>query len=182
MIEELLKKEKHTNMDPYVNVAKNALEAFVREGKIIDVPDDLPAEMIRDSAGTFVSIKKDGELRGCIGTISPTMPNIALEIIQNAISSGTQDPRFDEVNESELNSLTYSVDVLKDPEPVNSMEELDAARYGVIVRSGRRSGLLLPNLEGVDTPLEQISIALRKAGINPKSEFSIERFEVIRHK
>ncbi len=169
-------------MDPYVNVAKNALEAFVREGKIIDVPDSLPDEMIRDSAGTFVSIKKHGELRGCIGTISPTMPNIAQEIIQNAISSGTQDPRFDAVDISELNSLTYSVDVLKKPEPVDSMEELDANRYGVIVRSGNRSGLLLPNLAGVDTPLEQISIALRKGGIDPKSEFSIERFEVIRHK
>jgi len=168
-------------MDPYVILAKNALEAYIREGRIIDIPDGLPDEMIGFSAGTFVSIKKVGELRGCIGTISPTMPNIALEIIHNAISSGTQDPRFDKVDESELDSLTYSVDVLKEPEPVDSMEELDASRYGVIVRSGSRSGLLLPNLEGVDTPLEQISIALRKAGIDPKRDFSIERFEVIRH-
>ncbi|HEY9059924.1 MAG TPA: AmmeMemoRadiSam system protein A [Pseudobacteroides sp.] len=169
-------------MDPYVNIAKNALEAYVRDKKIIDVPDGLPDEMVQNAAGTFVSIKKGGELRGCIGTISPTRPNIAQEIIYNAISSGTQDPRFDEVDERELNSLTYSVDVLREPEPIQSMDQLDVKRYGVIVRSGRRSGLLLPNLEGVDTPLEQVSIALQKAGINPRSEFSLERFEVIRHK
>ncbi|HOV25294.1 MAG TPA: AmmeMemoRadiSam system protein A [Pseudobacteroides sp.] len=168
-------------MDPYVALAKNALETYIREGRILDVPDGLPDEMLRSSAGTFVSIKKAGELRGCIGTISPTMPNIALEIIQNAISSGTHDPRFDKVDESELDSLTYSVDVLKEPEPVDSIEELDVIRYGVIVRSGSRSGLLLPNLEGVNTPYEQVSIALRKAGIDPKWDFSIERFEVIRH-
>jgi AmmeMemoRadiSam system protein A len=169
-------------MDPYISVARNALEAYIREKRIIVVPDGLPYEMLHDSAGTFVSIKKDGELRGCIGTISPTRPNIAQEIIYNAISSGTQDPRFDEVDESELGSLMYSVDVLKEPEPVNSADELDVKKYGVIVRSGRKSGLLLPNLDGVDTPLDQLSIALQKAGINPRSEFSVERFEVIRHK
>lgn len=169
-------------MDPYVNIARNALEAYVREKKIIDVPDGLPDEMVQNAAGAFVSIKKGSELRGCIGTIFPTRPNIAQEIIYNAISSGTQDPRFDEVDESELNSLAYSVDVLKEPEPIQSIDQLDVKRFGVIVRSGGRSGLLLPNLEGVDTPIEQVSIALQKAGINPRSEFSLERFEVIRHK
>jgi AmmeMemoRadiSam system protein A len=168
--------------DPYVRLARKTLETYVAEKRLIEIPNDLPGEMLNNKAGVFVSIKKDGQLRGCIGTISPTTKNIAEEIMQNAISSGTRDPRFDPVEAGELDSLVYSVDVLKEPEPVNSMDELDVVRYGVIVRSGRRSGLLLPNLEGVDTPREQVSIALKKAGISPDSDFDMERFEVIRHK
>lgn len=136
---------------------------------------------MKNKAGTFVSIKKNGELRGCIGTILPTKENIALEIISNAISSGTRDPRFNAVREDELDSLSYSVDVLLEPEPIDSIEDLDVKKYGVIVRAGFRTGLLLPNLEGVDTPEEQVSIALRKAGISPKENYSMERFEVIRY-
>lgn len=168
--------------DPYVALARQTLETYVREDRIIDVPGDFPGEMLENKAGTFVSIKKDGQLRGCIGTIEPTRKNIAEEIIYNAISSGTRDPRFDPVEPEELDRLVYSVDVLREPEPINSMSQLDVVRYGVIVSSGRRSGLLLPNLEGVDTPEKQVSIALQKAGIRPDEKYSMERFEVIRHK
>ncbi|HOA97135.1 MAG TPA: AmmeMemoRadiSam system protein A [Acetivibrio saccincola] len=167
--------------NPYVSLAKKALETYVITGEIIGVPNDLPDEMLKNKAGTFVSIKKNGELRGCIGTILPTKENIALEIISNAISSGTRDPRFNAVREDELDSLSYSVDVLLEPEPIDSIEDLDVKKYGVIVRAGFRTGLLLPNLEGVDTPEEQVSIALRKAGISPKENYSMERFEVIRY-
>jgi len=132
-------------------------------------------------AGVFVSLKKYGELRGCIGTIKPTTKNIAAEIIQNAISAGTRDPRFLPVEESELSELAYSVDVLGEPEPINTKDELDVKRYGVIVRSGYKSGLLLPNLEGVDTVDYQVSIALQKAGIRPGEPYKMERFEVVRH-
>lgn len=169
------------NEDEYVRLARKSLETYVREGRIIEVPDDVPKEMRENRAGVFVSIKKDGQLRGCIGTISPTRENIAEEIIYNTISSGTGDPRFFPVEERELPSLVYSVDVLMKPEPINSIEELDVIKYGVIVRSGRSSGLLLPNLEGINTPEEQVEIALRKARIGKNEKYSLERFEVIRH-
>ncbi len=168
-------------VDPYVALAKATLEAYVETHKKIKAPDNLPEEMLKEKAGVFVSLKKFGELRGCIGTISPTTPSIAQEIIQNAVSAGTGDPRFYPVEAEELADLVYSVDVLKSPEPVASKDLLDVNRYGVIVRSGYRTGLLLPNLEGVDTVEEQLDIALRKAGIEPHERYAIERFEVIRH-
>jgi MEMO1 family protein len=167
--------------DPYVRLAKNTLETYVRTGEQIHIPEGLPDEMNIGRAGVFVSLKKFGELRGCIGTIAPTTINTAMEIIQNAISSGTRDPRFEPVDEHELAHLDYSVDVLMEPEPIKSKDELDVGKYGVIVRSGRRSGLLLPNLEGVDTVDEQVGIALQKAGIGRDETYVMERFEVKRH-
>jgi AmmeMemoRadiSam system protein A len=168
--------------DPYVELARKALEAYVKTGEIIDVPEGLPDEMTENRAGAFVSLKKYGQLRGCIGTISPAYSNIAQEIIGNAISAGTRDPRFHPVRKDELDGIVYSVDILGEPEPIESIDQLDVKRYGVIVRAGRRSGLLLPDLEGVDTPEEQVSIALRKAGIRPDENYRMERFEVVRHK
>lgn len=168
--------------DPYVALARRTLEAWVKEGKTIAVPDGLPEDMLDRRAGVFVSIKKFGQLRGCIGTISPVQKSIAMEIVNNAISAGAQDPRFDPVEPDELDNLVYSVDVLMKPEAISSMEELDVLKYGVIVRAGMRSGLLLPNLEGIDTPERQVAIALQKAGIKQDEKFRMERFEVVRHK
>jgi AmmeMemoRadiSam system protein A len=168
--------------DPYVRLARETLENYVRKGKVIEIPDYLPEEMLKRKAGVFVSIKKHGQLRGCIGTISPVTNSIAEEIIQNAISSGTRDPRFNPVKDFELKDLVYSVDVLGEPEKINSIEDLDVSRYGVIVTSGYRRGLLLPDLEGVETPEQQIAIARAKAGISENDNYIIERFEVIRHK
>jgi|LSQX01.1.fsa_nt_gb AmmeMemoRadiSam system protein A len=170
------------NEDPYTALARKTLEMYATSGIVIDIPDVLPEEMANRQAGVFVSIKKQGKLRGCIGTIEPTRENIAAEIINNAISAGNHDPRFAPVEEHELDSLVYSVDVLGEAEPVKSMKELDVKRYGVIVRAGMRLGLLLPDLEGVDTQLEQVAIALQKAGIEPNERYSLERFEVIRHR
>ncbi|NLM75457.1 MAG: AmmeMemoRadiSam system protein A [Clostridiaceae bacterium] len=168
--------------DPYVSLARAALEHYVKKRKVMDVPDNLPEEMLDRKAGVFVSIKKHGRLRGCIGTINPVTDNIANEIIQNAISAGTSDPRFNPVKEYELKDLVYSVDVLGEPERIESMDQLDVKRYGVIVSSGYRRGLLLPDLEGVDTPEEQVEIALAKANISKDEDYILERFEVIRHK
>ncbi len=162
-------------------LARETLEMYIRSGNKISVPGWVPAEMKNRRAGVFVSLKKKGELRGCIGTVGPTMVNIAEEIITNAISSGTRDPRFPTVKESELEDLTYSVDVLGPPEKISSMDELDIKRYGVIVTAGFRRGLLLPDLEGVDTPEQQVSIALQKSGINSGERFDLQRFEVIRY-
>jgi len=167
--------------DPYVALARKSLEMYVSDGTVIKMPDVLPPEMANKRAGVFVSIKKDGQLRGCIGTIFPTRRNIAEEIIHNAISAGTQDPRFNPVEEDELEFLVYSVDVLGEPEKISSIDELDVKKYGVIVRSGKKTGLLLPDLEGVDTPQKQVEIALWKAGIRPSDDYTMERFEVVRH-
>lgn len=168
--------------DPYVALARRTLETYVKTGKSIDVPKDLPQDMINRRAGVFVSIKKHGQLRGCIGTIAPTAPHIAAEIISNAVQSGTADPRFNPVKENELDDLVYSVDVLGEPEPIEDMDQLDPVRYGVIVTSGYKRGLLLPNLEGVDTAQQQVEIALSKAGIRGNEKYTMERFEVVRHK
>jgi len=170
------------NEDPYVALARLTLETYIKENKRLSMPNKLPQEMLQDRAGVFVSLKKHGELRGCIGTISPTSDSIAQEIVQNAISAGTGDPRFYPVEKNELEELQYSVDVLMKPEAIEGVEQLDVKKYGVIVRSGYKSGLLLPNLEGVDTIEEQLSIVLQKAGILKGENYQLERFEVIRHK
>ena len=168
--------------DDYVKLARQSLETYVTTGKRLKLPKGLPKEMTANQAGVFVSLKKDGRLRGCIGTIEPTAASIAEEILRNAVSAGTGDPRFDPVAQGELPSLVYSVDVLGQAEPAPSMDDLDVKRYGVIVTKGYKRGLLLPNLDGVNTPEEQVGIALQKAGIPKNDKYSMERFEVVRHK
>jgi len=184
----IYEKEQHKKLkdiksaeDAYVKLARLSLETYVRTGKYTELPDDLPEEMLNRKAGVFVSLKKHGQLRGCIGTISAVTGSIAEEIIRNAVSAGTDDPRFPPVTERELDELVYSVDVLAEPEPISSIDELDVKRYGVIVSKGYRRGLLLPNLEGVDTPGQQVAIALQKAGISPGETYTMQRFEVVRH-
>ena len=167
--------------DRYRSLARRSLEHAIKNGDTLKLPDDLPDELMKNKAGVFVSLHKNGRLRGCIGTIAPTTANIAREIIQNAVSAGLKDSRFDPVSAEELPYLTYKVDVLAEPEPISGPDELDVKRYGVIVTSGYKRGLLLPNLEGIDTVEEQISIARKKAGISEGSPVKLERFEVIRH-
>ena len=167
--------------DPYVRLAQYVAENYVKSGRKITLPDWVPTEMKQKKAGVFVSIKKNGQLRGCIGTIAPTTGSIAEEIMRNAIASSSEDPRFLPIHPNELSDLTFSVDILGEPEPVTAIYKLDPKRYGVIVSKGQRRGLLLPNLEGIDTVEEQLDIALRKAGISDNEGFAIERFEVVRH-
>ena len=168
--------------DKYVELARKTIEAYIRGREVIDVPEDLPEEMLNTMAGAFVSLHRNGNLRGCIGTISATRDSVAEEIISNAISASTRDPRFEPLREGELEDLEISVDVLGDAEQIDSMEELDVKRYGVIVTKGWKRGLLLPDLDGVDTPAQQVKIALMKAGLSPdETGYTLERFEVIRH-
>lgn len=173
--------ESKVNEDPYVRLARKSLEHYVANKEYISIPEDTPKDLLNDRRGVFVSIKKNGELRGCIGTIAPTRDNIAEEIINNAVEAGIYDPRFFEVEEGELEDLVYSVDILMPAEKA-AKSDLDPQRYGVIVRSDGRAGLLLPNLEGINTVDEQLEIALKKAGISPNEDYNIERFEVIRHR
>ena len=167
--------------DEYVALARASLEAFVRNRSRIDIPEWVPEEMRSRKAGVFVSIHKHDRLRGCIGTILPTASCIAKEIIGNAISASTRDPRFDPIKPAELPYLSVSVDVLGEPERIESMDQLDVKRYGVIVSCGARRGLLLPDLDGVDTVEQQVAIAMRKGGISKGEKITLERFEVIRH-
>lgn len=167
--------------DPYIALARKTINAYVKTREIIAVPDGLPPEMAEKRAGVFVSIHENGDLRGCIGTFLPCYENIADEIIHNGIAAAARDPRFAPITADELPLLDMSVDVLSAPEPVKDESELDAKRYGVIVQNGARRGLLLPNLDGVDTPAEQIMIAKQKAGIRAREAVSLMRFEVVRH-
>lgn len=164
-----------------VKVARDTLEKHIKgepPAEFADVPDEYKSKR----AGVFVSIKKSGNLRGCIGTIEPVKPNIVEEVVANAVSAGIWDPRFQPVGPEELDDLEYSVDVLQPPEPINDLSKLDPEKYGVIVSAGRRSGLLLPNIEGVTTVEEQVAIARQKAGIGPDESVRLERFEVNRYK
>ena len=170
------------NEDPWVKLARRSLETYVKTGqRLISLPENLPAEMTTQQAGAFVSLHKNGQLRGCIGTIAPTCENLAWEIVQNAVSACSRDPRFSPVRPDELDELEYSVDVLGAPEPVDSPAALDPKTYGVIVSCGGRRGLLLPDLDGVDSVDAQLSIALQKGGIRENETYKIERFKVVRH-
>lgn len=168
-----------TARDPYVRLARTTLEDYLSRGEVIAPPANLPPEMTRRAAA-FVSLEKHGTLRGCIGTFLPTEPTVAHEIVANAIKAATEDPRFPPVEADELEEIDISVDVLSSPEPC-AEEELDPRRYGVIVESGWRRGLLLPDLEGVDTVSEQVRIARMKAGIGPREPIRLLRFTVERH-
>ncbi len=171
--------------DDYVRLARYALEHFVKTGEALSWDETLrrtlPGELLHTKAGVFVSLKKDGTLRGCIGTIAPVTESVGEEIVRNAVCAGAEDPRFEPVQAEELDSLVYSVDVLCPPESIDDAAALDVKKYGVIVKSGFKRGLLLPNLESVHTVEEQIAIAQQKAGIRPGDFCELERFEVVRH-
>jgi len=171
---------KKAKLHPLAELAKETVETYVREGKI-NKPVGLTPEM-QDKAGVFVSIHKLGRLRGCIGTFEPQHENVAGEIMENAVSSATRDPRFPSISPDELGDLDYSIDVLTKPEPVDSKDQLDPGKYGVIVEAGFRRGLLLPDLEGVDSVDYQIEICRQKAGIMPDEPVKLYRFEVKRYK
>ncbi|KPJ55261.1 hypothetical protein AMJ47_00035 [Parcubacteria bacterium DG_72] len=182
-------------MNLYISLAKETVERYVREKKIIEPPKELSNK----KSGVFVTIKKEGRLRGCIGTYLATKENIAEEIISNAIAAATEDYRFGPIQKEELYKLSYIVYILSKPELIKNLKELNPKKYGIIIKtvpisSSRtdvmfnghavpKSGLLLPDLEGVDTIEQQISIACQKARINPGMEkiiiykFRAEKYE-----
>ncbi len=173
-------------MNPYIKLAKETIKEYLQTGEIIEVPADVPKDFLEKRAGIFICFKVDGELRGCIGTFMPTTPNLAKEIIQNTISAASQDPRFSPIKAAELDELKVAVDVLSEPVQIEDEEinQLDPKKFGVLVKSedGLRTGLLLPDLEGVETVEEQISIACQKAGIDHYEEnFTVYKFTVERH-
>ncbi|MCR5418366.1 MAG: AmmeMemoRadiSam system protein A [Lachnospiraceae bacterium] len=186
--------------DFFVRLARKSLETHILTGRVLDAKEATDQllrsagedkkeafekaadELLSRRAGAFVSLHKQGQLRGCIGTIGPVRSSLAEEIIENAVNAAVHDSRFLPVEKEELPLIEYSVDVLSEPEDIDSEELLDVKRYGVIVTKGHKRGLLLPNLEGVDTIGEQLSIAKRKAGLSADEKgCSLQRFEVVRH-
>lgn len=170
-------------VDDLPALARRAVETFVRERQLIEPDEQRPDSILNSKSACFVSIKTAHDLRGCIGTIEPVKDTLAEEIVVNAVHAATRDPRFEPISAEELPNLRYSVDVLDSPEPAR-FEELDPAQYGVIVEdeSGIRRGLLLPNIEGIDTAEQQVRIAARKAGIPPDMPLRLHRFRVRRFK
>ncbi len=164
-----------------LTLARYAVESYVNTGAKPDDPGLIAPHWRQSRAGAFVCIKHEGGLRGCIGTLYPTEKSIAEEVCRNAISAAVADPRFPGISRHELSRLSYAVDLLHEPELISGPEELDPLVYGVIVKAGAKSGLLLPNLEGVDTPEEQIDIARRKAGIRNDEDIQLWRFRVDRY-
>lgn len=174
-------KEKLNVKNPYVRLARQNLNYYFSHGKKITEISGLSPELLNERHGVFVSLKKFGHLRGCIGTILPTTDSVGEEIIRNSIEAAFHDPRFPAVSEDEMEDIDISVDILMDSKPCQK-EELDPKKYGVIVSLGGRRGLLLPDLEGVDTVEEQLRIACDKADIDFDEDYKIEKFEVIRYK
>lgn len=164
-------------MKEIVQLARKAVESFVRKKEKISCPEDLSPPLLR-KAGVFVTIKKGDELRGCIGTPRPTEPNLAEETVANAVAACSRDLRFPSLEKEDLPALSYEVYVLEKPERVESLSALDPDRYGIIVKSGARSGLLLPGLSGIETSEKQFRLACRKARLEPDpEEVRIFRFE-----
>ncbi len=168
------------------NLAREAAETYVKENKIIAPPSNIPKKLSEEKGGVFITIKKESKLRGCIGTYLPTKKNIAEEIIDNTISVVSKDYRFGKVEEEELNLLSYEVSILEKPKLVEKIETLDPKKYGIIVEenNSKKSGLLLPDIDGINTVKEQLIIACKKAGIEfkKKGDISIYCFKVEKYK
>lgn len=170
-------------MDSYIALAEDAIENYIKTGSIIKIPDNLPKEFYFKKSGVFVTIWNNKELRGCIGTFLPTKKNIAEEIISNAVAACSRDYRFNPVNENELPKLKYEVSILSEPEPVKNIKEHDPKKHGIIARSADgKCGLLLPDLDGIDSTEQQIDIACQKGDIDPQNDnvelfyFTVEKY------
>lgn len=169
---------------PLVRLAVEAIQAFVVEQRIIEPPESLFAEVpaARERAGAFVCLKVGEQLRGCIGTTEPTQATLAREVIQSAIGAATRDPRFPALYHAELEDLVVSVDALGAPELILDFSELDHLRYGIIVQSDTRHGVLLPDIEGIDSVADQVTHVLNKAAVEPGEPVQYFRFEVTRYR
>ena len=173
--------EKRSKSDEYVQLAINTIYEYIKTGKVIEIPNTTSEELLENRRGVFVSIHMFNQLRGCIGTIYPTCENVAEEIINNAISASTRDNRFTPIIEEELDYLDINVDVLQEPEEIDNKNQLDIKKYGVIVSSGYKKGLLLPDIPGIESIDQQIEIVKRKGNIQDNEDIKLQRFEVIRH-
>ena len=163
------------------DLARRAVEEYIVSGKEAEFEEEELPEILKKEAGVFVTLKKDGNLRGCMGTFRPVQKNAAYEIISNAMTAAENDPRFPEVEKAELDEIKISVDILSEPEEVRDISELDPKKYGILVKGGHQTGLLLPDLEGIETAEKQLKVAKRKAGLREDAEVEIYLFTVSRY-
>ena len=172
------------NQSAIVKLARETVTRLLKNQPLPENGNEIESSPLwKEKRACFVSIKKkNGELRGCIGTLRPLNPSLDKEIIANAISASTSDPRFSPMNKNELDNIIFSVDVLSEPETISGIEQLDPKKYGVIVSKGYRRGVLLPDLEGIDTAEQQVEIAAMKAGLHELDGITLERFTVTRYK
>ena len=168
------------NHHPFVLLAQNAIATYIETGATPSPPSPLP-EAMKEAGGVFVSLKKIGALRGCVGTTRPTQENLAKEIIRNAVAAASRDPRFSPVTKEELPLLKMSVDVLTKPSIIQSVDELDPKQYGIIVSKEGKQGVLLPDLPEIDTVYRQVILAAQKAGINDLRGATIYKFRATRY-
>ena len=163
-----------------VDVARGAIARHLEQPGPVAKP--LP-DSLSESRGVFITLRQaDGSLRGCMGHIRPILPTLQEEVAACAVAAASRDPRFSPVAAEELSSLNIEISILEPPEPIASKAELDPNQFGVIIRAGSKTGLLLPNLDGVDTVDYQLSIAMRKGGIAPSEDYTLERFRVLKVK
>jgi AmmeMemoRadiSam system protein A len=169
------------NEEKYItDLARRAVEEYIISGREAKIEEEELPEILHREAGVFVTLKKGGKLRGCMGTFKPVQKNAAYEIVSNAMTAAENDPRFPEVEKEELNEISISVDILSEPEAVRNKSQLDPKKYGILVKGGHQTGLLLPDLEGIETAEKQLNIAKRKAGLREDAEVEIYRFTVSR--
>ena len=169
------------NSDIYAKLARTAIERYVLTGNVPTLDEEWPKVFTTSKAGVFVTIRKDGEIRGCMGSLRPLRKNLGSEIIASAIAAATMDARFPKVRTEELPLLSVSVDVIRSLIPILSVSDLDPKLYGVVVESGDKKGALLPNLPGIETPEEQVITAMFKAGIPENEDVALYRFSVNHH-
>ena len=179
--ERLIAKEKAEKADVYVRLARQAIETYIATKRVMKLSETFDPNITKRKAGVFVTIRRDGELRGCIGTIKAKKKCVGEEIIANAIAAACKDERFEPLQPDQLDNLIISVDVIQNLIPILGVADLDSQLYGVMVEWQDHHAVLLPNLPGIDTPEQQISVAKRKAGIDEDEEITLYRFEVKRH-
>ncbi len=167
-----------------VSLAREALRAAVLHEKL--APPPLPP-VFSGKRGVFVTLNRDGELRGCIGIPLPVMP-LGEAIIEAAASAALQDPRFNPVTPEELSLISLEVTILSVPEeitasPASRADEVEVGRHGLIVKGRGRSGLLLPQVasEYGWNAVEFLDHTCTKAGLPPgcwrDEQISVLRFE-----
>ena len=167
--------------DEYVKLARRAVEELILKDKKYEITEDIPKELLNRKAGVFVTIKTGRQLRGCVGTLTAEKENIAEEIIQNAMNSAGNDPRYAHIEKDELDRMEITVDVIGEFEEIFTDDMLDVHKYGVCITKGRKKGFLLPNQTGLETTEQQVTIAKQSAGLRPRDKAKMERFEVVRH-
>jgi len=142
---EISNKELNKNQkNQLLSITKKTVEEYVKNGKVLDFT--VSDERLNWKEGAFVTLHKDGNLRGCIGQIIPSEDPLWQVVRDMAIEAATDDPRFSPVSEDELKKLDYEVSVLSTPKKIDDWKKIELGKHGVIVKRGYSSGVFLPQV------------------------------------